>query len=97
MNQWRAQSLASMQQWLDSCETDFLMFSQTVCYYCTRAKNVLDAKGLTYTEVNFDHEEDLRWEVVDATGHRTVPVCFDVRGEQPIFIGGSDHLMDYLA
>ena len=48
-------------------------------------------------EVNFDHEEDLRWEVVDATGHRTVPVCFDVRGEQPIFIGGSDHLMDYLA
>ena len=39
-NQWRVQSLASMQQWLDSCETDFLMFSQTVCYYCTRAKNV---------------------------------------------------------
>ena len=53
-------------------------------------------KGLTYTEVNFDHEGDLRWEVVDATGHRTVPVCFDVKGEQPIFIGGSDHLMDYL-
>ena len=44
-NQWRVLSLASMQQWLDSCGTDFLMFSQTVCYYCTRAKNVLDIKG----------------------------------------------------
>ena len=43
-----------------------------------------------------DHEVNLRSEVVGITGHRTVPICFDMRGDKPIFIGGSDHLMDYL-
>lgn len=85
-----------MQQWLESCETDFLLFTQTVCGYCSLAKRVLDSHGLSYTEVNFDHEGALRWEVVEATRHRTVPVCFDLRGDEPRFVGGSDHLMEYL-
>ena len=88
--------MASMHHWLESCETDFLLFTQTVCPYCTRAKNALAAKGLTYTEVNFDHEGELRWEVMRETGHRTVPICFDMRGENPVFVGGSDHLLIYL-
>ena len=80
---------------LKECRTDFLLFTQTICVYCNRAKNVLNSKNLTYSEVNFDHEDNLRSEVVRITGHRTVPICFDMRGEKPIFIGGSDHLIDY--
>ena len=80
---------------LEECSTDFLLFTQTICVYCNRAKNVLNSKNLTYSEVNFDHEDNLRSEVVRITGHRTVPICFDMRGEKPIFIGGSDHLIDY--
>ena len=80
---------------LKECSTDFLLFTQTICVYCNRAKNVLNSKNLTYSEVNFDHEDNLRSEVVRITGHRTVPICFDMRGEKPIFIGGSDHLIDY--
>ena len=32
---------------LESAETDFLFFSQTICPYCTRAERTLDAHGLT--------------------------------------------------
>ena len=81
---------------LEECETDFLVFTQTVCPYCTLAKRTLDWKGLTYTVVNFDHEGDLRFDVVRETGHRTVPICYDMRGDEPIFVGGSDHLLKYL-
>ena len=76
-------------------ETDFLVFTQTICPYCTRAFRTLDSKGLTYTEVNLDQFEGLRKEVVNETGHRTVPVVFDMRGEAPYFVGGSDHLIVY--
>lgn len=89
--------MASMQQWLESCETDFLLFSKTVCPYCTMAKNILKAKGFTFTEVNTEHHDGLRDDVIRETGHRTVPVCFDLRGDEPRFVGGSDHLMEYLA
>ena len=80
---------------LEECNTDFLLFTQTICGYCNRAKNVLNSKNLTYSEINFDHEDNLRFEVVGITGHRTVPICFDMRNEKPIFVGGSDHLIDY--
>ena len=76
-------------------ETDFLVFTQTICPYCTRAFRTLDSKGLTYTEVNLDQFDGLRKEVVKETGHRTVPVVFDMRGEEPYFVGGSDHLIEY--
>ena len=76
-------------------EPDFLVFTQTICPYCTRAFRTLDSKGLTYTEVNLDQFEGLRKEVVNETGHRTVPVVFDMRGEDPYFVGGSDHLIEY--
>ena len=78
---------------LGECNTDFLLFTQTICGYCNRAKNVLNSKNLTFSEINFDHEDNLRFEVVGITGHRTVPICFDMRNEKPIFIGGSDHLI----
>ena len=81
---------------LKECDTDFLLFTQTICGYCNRAKNVLKSKNLSFSEINMDHEDNLRPEVVGITGHRTVPICFDMRGDKPIFIGGSDHLMDYL-
>ena len=81
---------------LKECDTDFLLFTQTICGYCIRAKNVLKSKNLSFSEINMDHEDNIRSEVAGITGHRTVPICFDMRGDKPIFIGGSDHLMDYL-
>lgn len=88
--------LSQLHEIIEKSRGDFLVFTQTVCPYCTRAFRTLDSKGLTYTEVNLDNFVGLRKEVVSETGHRTVPVVFDMRGDSPLFIGGSDHLMEYL-
>ena len=88
--------MSRVREHLQSAETDFLFFSQTICPYSTRAERTLEAHGLTYTEVNLDNHEGLREQVVVETRHRTVPVVFDLRGDEPVFVGGSDHLMDYL-
>ncbi len=88
--------MSLVREHLESAETDFLFFSQTICPYCRRTERTLDAHGLTYTEVNLDQHEGLREQVAAETRHRTVPVVFDLRGADPVFIGGSDHLMEYL-
>ena len=78
------------------CTTDFLIYTGDFCSYCRALKNLLDGRGLTYTEYNFDRYEGMRMGVVKATGHRTVPVVFDLRGEQPMFIGGFDETNRFL-
>ncbi len=89
-------SLLRVHEILEGTDEDFLVFTQTICPYCTRAFRTLDSKGLTYSEVNLDNFEGLRKEVVMETGHRTVPVVFDMRGDAPVFVGGSDNLLEYL-
>ena len=88
--------LSQVREHLESAKTDFLFFSQTICPYCTRAERTLDAHGLTYTEVNLDHHDGLREQLVAETRHRTVPGVFELRGDGPVFVGGSDHLLEYL-
>ena len=89
-------SLLRVHEILEGTDEDFLVFTQTICPYCTRAFRTLDSKGLTYSEVNLDNFEGLRKEVVMESGHRTVPVVFDMRGDAPVFVGGSDNLLEYL-
>ena len=91
-----ASSLSQVHEIMERTDEDFLVFTQTICPYCTRAFRTLDSKGLTYSEVNLDNFEGLRKEVVMETGHRTVPVVFDMRGDAPVFVGGSDNLLEYL-
>ena len=91
-----ASSLSRVYENLEGTDEDFLVFTHTISPYCTRAFRTLDSKGLTYSEVNLDNFEGLRKEVVMETGHRTVPVVFDMRGDAPVFVGGSDNLLEYL-
>lgn len=77
-------------------DTDFLIYTGDFCGYCRALKNLLQNKDLSYTEYNFDHHDGMRMAVVQATGHRTVPVVFDLRDEQPLFIGGFDETNRYL-
>ena len=94
--QKEASNLSQVREIIDGTDEDFLVFTQTICPYCTRAFRTLDSRGLTYSEVNLDNFEGLRKEVVKETGHRTVPVVFDMRGDSPVFVGGSDNLLEYL-
>jgi len=87
--------MSPLEEFFRESKTDFLMFSQTVCVYCSIAKRYLKNKGLSYTEINLDNHDGLRKKLVKETGHRTVPVLFDLRGDEIVFVGGSDNLIDY--
>lgn len=81
----------------EQAETDFLIYTSNFCNYCTAVKRLLGSKELTFTEINFSNSDrEIRMEVVEETGHRTVPVVIDIRGEQPMFIGGFDETSRYL-
>ena len=88
-------STMSVTEILGDSESDFVMFTSSWCPYCTTAKNLLNAKGLSFDEYNVSEMPDLQMEVVVMTGHRTVPAIWDVRNE-PHFVGGCDNLQDYL-
>ena len=81
---------------LNRADSDFFIVSTNVCPYCFKAKRYLDGRQLSWTEVNVQNDRELRMEFVALTGHRTVPVVFDLRGDEPIFVGGSDNLEEYL-
>lgn len=81
---------------LGRANTDFVMFVTNVCPYCHKAKRMLDQHKLSWSDYNVQKDRTLQMEVVAMTGHRTVPVIFDTRGDNPIFVGGSDNLEDYL-
>ena len=87
--------MSQLEEFFKQSKTDFLMFSQTICVYCSKAKRYLKNKGMSYTEINLDNHEGLRKELIMETGHRTVPVLFDLRGDEIVFVGGSDNLIDY--
>ncbi|HEX7603666.1 MAG TPA: glutaredoxin 3 [Polyangiaceae bacterium] len=58
------------------------------CPYCTRAKALLDKRGIPYELIDVSNDEEKRAWLVKATGRRTVPQIF-IQGES---IGGSDEL-----
>ena len=77
-------------------EEDFLLITTNVCWYCVRAKRILETRGLTYIEVDAHQDRDTHMEATVQTGWRTVPVIYDLRGDQPVFVGGSDELIQLL-
>jgi glutaredoxin 3 len=83
-------------QHAEKAGTDFLIYTGNFCGYCNAAKRLFENKKLTFTEYNYDQHAGLRQDVVAATGHRTVPVIFDLRGDDVMFIGGFDETNSYL-
>lgn len=60
------------------------MYSTDFCSFCTRAKALLDARGLEYEEINLERDPDGRAELVRRTGMMSFPQIL-VDGE---LIGG---------
>jgi len=52
------------------------IYSTRVCPYCVRAKALLDAKHVAYTEVLVDEDPEKRMEMMQKSGRRTVPQIF---------------------
>ncbi|AOA59232.1 glutaredoxin 3 [Acinetobacter larvae] len=68
---------------------DVKVYSTNSCPYCVRAKQLLERKGIAYTEINLSNEDpEVRMTLMQKTKHRTVPQIF-INDE---FIGGFDQL-----
>ncbi len=68
-----------------------IIYTSNNCGYCIRAKQLLDQKGIAYTEIRVDLDPTKREEMVArAGGQRTVPQIF-INDQH---IGGSDDLAE---
>jgi glutaredoxin 3 len=66
------------------------MYTTAVCPYCTRAKQVLKARGVErIEEIRIDTDAAARQHMMETTGRRTVPQIFI--GDT--HVGGCDDLM----
>lgn len=66
------------------------MYTTAVCPYCTRAKQILKARGVDQIEeIRIDIDSVQRDHMMQATGRRTVPQIFI----GPTHVGGCDDLM----
>lgn len=70
---------------------EVLIYSSASCYFCVLAKQLLEAKGMTFTEIRVDTDEKEREKMIAITGRRTVPQIF-IDGKH---IGGYDDLYAY--
>jgi len=64
------------------------IYSTRFCPYCTRAKMLLEQKGMEYNEIRIDVDSDRRNEMMKLSGRTSVPqIFFDEE-----HIGGCDDL-----
>lgn len=66
------------------------MYTTGFCPYCTRAKQVLQSKGVAQIEeIRIDTDPEARRHMMDITGRRTVPQIF----VGDTHVGGCDDLI----
>ncbi len=65
-----------------------VIYTTGYCPYCFRAKDLLEQKGIAYTEIAVDNAPDKRAEMMRLSGRHTVPQIFI--DQHPI--GGCDDL-----
>ncbi|MGH6974662.1 MAG: glutaredoxin 3 [Stellaceae bacterium] len=66
------------------------LYTTMFCPYCARARNLLQKKGVSFTDIDVMVDDDKREEMIArAGGRRTVPQIF-IDGRH---VGGSDELI----
>ena len=64
------------------------IYTKVTCFYCMRAKALLDEKQVSFNEIEIDNDNDLRNEMIKRSGGVTVPQIFI--GDE--YVGGCDDL-----
>ena len=67
-----------------------VMYSTGHCPYCVRARRLLDAKGVDYTDIRIDIQRELRAEMEQRSGRTSVPQIFI--GER--HVGGFEDMVE---
>ncbi|MFP4207229.1 MAG: glutaredoxin 3 [Wenzhouxiangella sp.] len=65
-----------------------VMYATATCPFCVAARQLLHAKGVTWTEVPIDQQSEKRAEMMQRSGRHTVPQIFI--GDR--HVGGFDDL-----
>lgn len=65
-----------------------IIYTSANCGYCNMAKQLLSNKNVEFTETRIDTDPELRQQVIEKSGQRTVPQIFI--NDKPI--GGFDDL-----
>lgn len=65
-----------------------IIYCSNWCPYCTRAKQLLEKKGVVYEEISVDGKPDVRAAMAEKAGRTSVPQIWI--GEQ--HVGGCDDL-----
>jgi len=52
------------------------VYSTRICPYCMMAKRLLTQKGVAYREIMVDGDDQLRHDLMQRTGRRTVPQIY---------------------
>ena len=69
----------------------FDMYTRPTCFWCVRAKHLLESKGISYRELDINND-NLRKELkIKAPGIKTIPQIFK-DGKR---IGGYEDLVEY--
>lgn len=69
---------------------NIVLYTIMFCPFCSRAKRLFEAKGVSYTEIDIGMDSSKRQEMMDlAGGGHTVPQIFI--GDR--HVGGSDELV----
>ena len=71
-------------------QPDVTVYTSDWCPYCRRAKELLSAKHVTFSEINVEDQPEFREEMIARSNRRTVPQIFI--GDQ--HIGGCDDLFE---
>jgi len=64
------------------------IYSKNYCPYCSRAKSLLERKGVAYEEINLEGKDDEMSALIKETGMRTVPQIY----VGDFFVGGFTEL-----
>ncbi|MEM8551178.1 MAG: glutaredoxin 3 [Pseudomonadota bacterium] len=67
------------------------IYTRNLCWFCDRARKLLNARGIPFREYNASHEPDRRAEMIERSGRKTFPQVF-IDGRH---IGGSDDLVAF--
>jgi glutaredoxin 3 len=68
--------------------SEVVMYTTQYCPFCVRAKVLLRQKGIPFKEIDVGADADIRDEMIEASGRRTVPQIF-INGRA---IGGFEEL-----
>ncbi len=69
--------------------SEVVIYTSAFCGYCSAAKNILQRKGASFSEVRIDQVPGAREKMMELSGRRTVPQIFI--GEH--HVGGHDDLL----